>query len=188
MSLVELGARRDQMVESDGIICRVKGERMDKAKLRQVTGNAGRFAVHSIKEHKLASLIIAAALIFVIWIYGGAFLSGVRDEFSSRQVQKRETQAATAQEGAQQEKSQADAAAGDRKVEDRIREQSIKPEQERVARGAHDARARTQRAEEHYEQVQKNYRRVDLDDVRLHQRNCTDLRELYPTEIWSGCQ
>jgi hypothetical protein len=143
-------------------------------------------------QHPLITLSIAAVLGLVLLVggiyFGGAILTGIREAFEDRKVDQLQKKADGAVEQSNAERTAADADAGERKTEDAVRERTIKPEIQRTSRKVDEARARTRRAQTDYENVQKPNLDHDPDTRALHQRNCSDLRDLYPREPLPFCE
>jgi hypothetical protein len=138
-------------------------------------------------EHPVAALIAAAVLATVLWLYAGGVITGVKNLFAGSAVQKTEAQASAAESQASGSTAEADRTSADRKVEDRVREQIITPEVERTKRASELTRERLRQAEVNHEKAIKGRGGDGLDDRALHERNCSDLAELYPGEHFEGC-
>jgi hypothetical protein len=135
-----------------------------------------------VHKHPLATLIGAVLLgVLLLYLATGAF-----DSFRHW----REDKAVTGLENkAAQSEQQAAKEDVNRQAEDLNRERTIQPELERTRRELAAARERTRKAEIDYENARKNIPDNGGTDTRaLHDRNCADLRELYPGESIPFCQ
>lgn len=141
-----------------------------------------------IGQHPFYSLIIGVVLCAALWYGGGALLNGASELHTSGEVHKTEAQATQAEAQAGASKQAADQTAIDRQVEDQLRERTITPEVRRSERQAAETRARVRDAEANYEKVTKDRSRSPLGPDALHERNCSDLRDLYPGEEFAGCR
>lgn len=130
---------------------------------------------------------LAVILILALVLVAGA-ITAVRYQFQDRKVEKLEQKTDEAVTQKDQAKTAADTAAQERAIEDAIRERTIKPEIERTARNLEDARSRTKGARNDYDQAKKNTPRDDPDSHALHERNCSDLHELYPGDPLPYCE
>lgn len=141
-----------------------------------------------VKAHKLATALVAAALLFVIYQAGGGIVSGVRSRISSAQVTQTQAEAHAAQAQAAQSLTEANASSVNRQVEDGYRERTINPELKRTAQVVESTRARAREAQITYENAQKPFHRPELDERALHQRNCADLARLFEAERFNRCE
>lgn len=141
-----------------------------------------------VGAHKPAAALVALALAFVLYQFGGGVISGVRGAISNAHVAQTEAQAREAQGQAVIAIVEADAAAVGRKVEDGVRERTIKPEIERTSLVVKHTRARTREAQTNYESAQNPSRVVATDDALLYARNCADYARLYPGRKRAGCR
>jgi len=147
-------------------------------------------AVDELQKHPVRYLVILAILLFVGLIIIGGTITAVRYRLQDRKVEKLEKKSEEAIEQKDAAKSEADKAAGERVIEDAIRERTIKPEIERTSRNLEDARSRTKEAQTDYDKARspKDSQGNDPDSRALHERNCSDLRELYPGETIPHCE
>ena len=141
-----------------------------------------------IKAHKLVAALVGAALLFLLWQFGGELVSGIRGARTASQVRETQSQAQTAQGEAQQAIKEGAEAGLDRRVEDRIREQTIQPERERTEQQVTRSRSRTIEAQKNYEASQQPTLRPHLDDRALCERNRADYEQLHPGRVYPGCQ
>jgi hypothetical protein len=135
-----------------------------------------------IQKYPLPSLV-AAVLFGVVLLYVGAgLITSVRHAIEDAQVNSLEKKAEESQQRANQQ-------GNSRRAEDLNREQTIAPERDRSRRDVVAARDRTRKAEIDYENARKNVPDSGGIDARaLHERNCAELRELYPGESIPFCQ
>lgn len=143
-------------------------------------------------RHKLATAICAAAIIIAMVYLGYLLVTAISNGFENAQVERLNKQAAGKQAEANKSLDQANAEAVDRKAEDKLRERTIEPQLEQATQNSQAARERARQAERNYEKSRTRPSgtdsRVDPDQRLLHERNCTDLRELYPGERIAGCE
>jgi hypothetical protein len=140
------------------------------------------------RERPVVALIIAAALVYFVLLFGPALVLGIRHSFSERTIEKTKEAAATEKTAAEQERIDAGQIEIERKAEDLHRDQELKPQRLRAANSLAEARARRKEAEDRYETIRTNRRSPDPDGLTLHRRNCADLAELYPDQRFAGCQ
>lgn len=135
------------------------------------------------QRNPLVTLGLAAALVIGSIVAGAAVITGIRYNLEDRKIEKMEKKTEEATTGMKGEISDADKAAQERAIEDAIRERTIKPEIQRTTRNLEEARSRTRAARNDYEKARKtNDLGNDSDPRALHERNCAELRELYPGE------
>lgn len=134
-----------------------------------------------IVAHPLIAIVVACILLYLVITWGGSFIAGVRHVFEDRAVEQLTTEA-------DEHLKAAGAAGAERVTEDANREANIRPQIETTTRDLEAARARRRKAESDYENARKTSDSSDgLNADALHQRNCTDLRELYPGEPVPYC-
>lgn len=136
--------------------------------------------------HPLITLAIVSVLFYLVVTFGAGLIAGIRHKFEDRQVQQLEQKADQSEQNANKKIDEANEAAGDRQEEDTNRETNIRPRVEVTGRELEVARERRRKAEGNYENSRKNPR-TDSDAGALHERNCAELRELYPGEPLAGC-
>jgi hypothetical protein len=152
------------------------------------TRRAGAWLFTTAKGHPIATLAIAAALVYFLVLFGPAFLLGIREGFSNRAIEKTKAAATTEKTAADQEKISAGQTEIGRKAEDLNREQTLTPKRQQAAATLAEATRRRKAAEDLYEKTRNDRRRPDLDGLALRRRNCSDLAELYPRQHFAGCQ
>jgi len=140
--------------------------------------------------HQLLTLIIACVLFYLVMTIGLRLGAGIRHAWENRTINQLEQKADKAESEANKQLDQASREQMNRQAEDLAREETIKPEVERTARDAAAAKERTRRAQSSYEKARKQNSDLgnDSDLHTLHERNCADLRELYPGESIPLCQ
>lgn len=156
--------------------------------LKTKTSRAGAWLFTTAKAHPLPTLAIAAALVYLLILFGPAFVLGIREGFRNRAIEK--TKAATVSEktAADQEKISAGQTEIERKAEDLSRDQTLKPKRAESATALAEASRRRKAAEDRYEKKRTARRLPDLDDLAVRRRNCSDLAALYPDRHFAGCQ
>jgi F0F1-type ATP synthase membrane subunit b/b' len=141
-----------------------------------------------LKERPLIALALATILVALLWIYGGAFVSGVRSALSGRAVSQNQNAAQAEQQQAEAAQTSANQEGVNRKVEDAIRQRTIEPEVQRAGRVAVERRERTRRAEAIYEKARQDSAGAGLSAGALRERNCSNLRDLYPGRVFDYCR
>lgn len=144
--------------------------------------------LQAVGRNPLPYLGVFAGLVILALVLGAGAITAVRHRLQDRKVEKLEQKSDAATEEKQTAQTAADEAAQERAIEDAIRERTIKPEIQRTTRNLEEARARTKGARNDYDQAKKNTLRDDADSRALHERNCSDLRELYPGESIPLCE
>ena len=131
------------------------------------------------QQHPLITLFFATALVIGGLYFGAGVITGIRQAFEDRSVEKLKKEGGKHLEAA--------AGAGSvRQAEDQSRRITIRPRIEAATRDLESARARRRAAESNYEKS-KHTPVPNLDARDLHDRNCADLRELYPNEPIAHC-
>lgn len=145
-------------------------------------------AYEAAAKHPVRYLVIISVLLIAGLVLAVGTITAVRYKLQDRKVDQleRKTEDALKQEDAA--KAEADKAAQERAIEDAIRERTIKPEIQRTARNLEEARSRTRGAKADYEQSKKNNPGNNPDSRAQHERNCAELRELYPGEPIPLCE
>lgn len=140
------------------------------------------------KSYPVNAALIVLLLALSIWYFGSSFVDGISSAFTQAEVTETTRQAEAEKSAARDELREAGAESVNRQIEDSVRTRTIEPEIERTSQASSNARERSQRSSKTYEQSQKSFRRDGLDDGALHDRNCANLHELYPGEIFRDCE
>jgi hypothetical protein len=105
---------------------------------------------------------------------------------STANTQKTE---ATRQIGiAEQNTANANSAAHARQIEDIVREKTIEPRRRSDKALSADARLKTSRATQDYENSKNSNFNRSVSDSDLHRANCSELSDLFPGETFADCQ
>lgn len=134
-----------------------------------------------IQKHPLGSLFASAMLAILLLYVITSSLATLRHWREDKAVDQLEQKSTAAQNAAAKENINA-------RAEDLNRERTIRPELERTRAAVGDARQRARKAETDYENARKNPVDSNIDVRALHDRNCADLRELYPNEPIDFCR
>lgn len=130
-------------------------------------------------DHPMITLVVACVLFYFGLTFGAGFIAGIRHVFEDRAVTELKTEGDKHLEAA-------GAAGAARANEDANRNTNIRPRIEASTRDLESARERRLKAESNYEKS-KHTPLSDLAPGDLHERNCADLRELYPGEPSPYC-
>jgi|GEM_PF-3611302 len=129
----------------------------------------------------LAALFILAFLAIAVYDWG-------REKSINSQVNTRTTEA-TRQIGiAEQSTANANVSQATRQSEDTRREKVIEPRRRDDTAKSADARQRTARAKQNYENSRTSNFNRTVSDADLHRSNCDELSNLFPGEQFADCQ
>lgn len=155
--------------------------------LKDTLARGAQAVTRFVKARPAVALVIGIGLLFLLWQFGGGIVARMRLAVTVSSTRSTETQARTEEKAAQGEKGTASEEKIERRVEDGVRERVIQPEIERTRRAAAESRQRTEKAVRNYEATQTGVSRESLDDGALRERNCADLRALYPEQRFKRC-
>lgn len=140
-----------------------------------------------LNQKPFLKLVVGLALIvYVYLIVSGAF-SCIESKLTQSQTSRIEKQANTALQEAVDQSRIAHNSQIDRATEDQIQERTITPELTRRRQSAEEARAQSNNAQIYYENAKNPHPSYSVDSDALRQRNCSDLKALYPNEQFADC-
>ncbi len=143
--------------------------------------------VEFVRRRPIVTLVVTAAFVYVLVIFGPALLLGIKHGFSSQKIEKQKEAAETEKTAAHDQIIQAGEIEAERQAEDRHREQKLRPARDGANISLAEARERRKAAEKRYDQIRKDPPQPGIDDLALRLRNCTDLATLYPGLRFAGC-